>query len=166
MGEIALQQQRGGDPWKPTLVILLLVVIVLLGSIVYKEYFEGKKFFNEQPEQVITGQTETVISVEDRMISWQKEVEANQVMETYLALPPIIIQGILDRAGSLATPKEIVMMYNSNKEYWISTQLSEGLNLKPTGPDADKIEKVEIKTTLKEPDVKTISPTPGDSVRK
>lgn len=159
-----------GGAWKATMLVLVAIVIVLLASITFAE-FKGVKVFSNATESVMnqfgTNSTEDV-TVEGRMLQFNTEVNDTKMYDVYLSLPPIIVQGILTKLGANADYRAIVQEYYKNREFWISTQLSNQVTPTITGPDANNIERVEIKTILKEEEKKagtTVPLTPSDSLR-
>ena len=82
-------------------------------------------------------------------------------------MPIVIVEGILNKLGPDADYRAIVNEYYTNRSYWISTQVSNQIKPVLTGPDAKNVERVEVKTVLKEetPPGNEVSLTPADSVK-
>lgn len=135
--------------WKGVVLVLLTIVTLLLLCIVY----QGLK--GENP------------TVQERLNKFSAEVEDTKVYDTYLSLPIVIVEGILNKLGPDADYRAIVNEYYTNRSYWISTQVSNQIKPVLTGPDAKNVERVEVKTVLKEeaPSGNEVSLTPADSVK-
>lgn len=153
--------------WKATMLVLVAIVIVLLSMVVYSEY-KGSKVFEKLTNGELNPVSTESITVEDRMQQFNAEVEDTRMYDVYLSLPPVIIEGILTKLGAKADYRDIVREYYKNREFWISTQVSKQVEPALTGPDANNIERIEVKTILKEekPDPgKAVPLTPTDSVK-
>lgn len=136
--------------WKGVVLVLLTIVTLLLLCIVYQ------------------GLKEVAIpTVQERLNKFSAEVEDTKVYDTYLSLPIVIVEGILNKLGPDADYRAIVNEYYTNRSYWISTQVSNQIKPVLTGPDAKNVERVEVKTVLKEetPPGNEVSLTPADSVK-
>lgn len=153
--------------WKATMLVLVAIVIVLLSMVVYAEY-KGSKVFEKFTETTVSKVSTEEITVEDRMQQFNAEVEDTRMYDVYISLPPVIVEGILTKLGPDADYRNVVREYYKNREFWISTQVSRQVQPELTGPDAKDIERVEIKTIMKEkePDPgKQVQLTPSDSVK-
>lgn len=145
--------------WKATMLVLVAIVIVLLCTIVYSEY-KGSKVFESFTNTTLGLTATESVSVEDRMQQFNAEVEDTRMYDVYLSLPPVIIEGILTKLGAKTDYRDIVREYYKNREFWISTQVSRQIEPALTGPDANNVERLEIKTIMKEE-----KPDPGKAVQ-
>lgn len=139
-----------GGVWKGVVLVLLTIVTLLLLCIVY----QGLKEI-------------AIPTVQERLNKFSAEVEDTRAYDTYLSLPIVIVEGILNKLGPDADYRAIVNEYYTNRSYWISTQVSNQIKPVLTGPDAKNVERVEVKTVLKEeaPSGNEVSLTPADSVK-
>lgn len=139
-----------GGVWKGVVLVLLTIVTLLLLCVVYQ------------------GLKEVAIpTVQERLNKFNAEVEDTRAYDTYLSLPIVIVEGILNKLGPDADYRAIVDEYYTNRSYWISTQVSNQIKPVLTGPDAKNVERVEVKTVLKEetPLGNEVSLTPADSIK-
>lgn len=153
--------------WKATMLVLVGIVIILLSMVVYAEY-KGSKVFKDFAKSTTSKITTEEITVEDRMQQFSAEVEDTRMHNVYVSLPPVIVESILTKLGAQADYRDVVREYYKNREFWISTQVSRQVKPELTGPDAKDIERVEIKTIMKEKETESGNPvylTPIDSVK-
>lgn len=157
-----------GGVWKGVVLVLLTIVTLLLLCIVYQG-LKGENPLTKVKESIgFSTETEVAIpTVQERLNEFNAEVEDTKAYDTYLSLPIVIVEGILNKLGPDADYRAIVNEYYTNRSYWISTQVSNQIKPVLTGPDAKNVERVEVKTVLKEetPPGNEVSLTPADSIK-
>lgn len=168
--------EKNKSRWGTKLVIFLLAVSSLAMWLIIS--YGVHYVLTQCPTCLKTEQTETttnndenieelytIPTVEETIEDWRNAVKEDSLYGLYLQLPEVIFKQIVDRIGTNASPTEIALEYIRNKAYYISLQLSKQLKPTITGPDADNIEKVEIKTTMKAPKEKRITTAPSDTLK-
>lgn len=157
-----------GSVLKGVVLMLLTIVTLLLLCIMYRG-LKGENPLTKVKESVgFSTETEVEIpTVQKRLNKFKAEVENTKAYDTYLSLPIVVVEGILNKLGPDADYRAIVNEYYANRSYWISTQVSNQIKPVLTGPDAKNVERVEVKTVLKEetPLGNEVSLTPADSVK-
>lgn len=127
--------------------ILLCITALLIAGVVM---FKDKIFDNEQsagyPQTSVKIQNMTV---EDRLTERNTEIEINRCYDVYYSLPPVVLQFVLEDIGASANIPDIVYRYENNREHYLSKYFAD--QVKFDVPDSDKefIERIELKTRLK-----------------
>lgn len=145
-------KKGASSAWLCTIVVLLLVGLGIFGFNTYKRYIEPQPVVVQ--EQVFE---EAPLTVDQRINEWKMEVQNDYVMETYLSLPELILREVLNKTAPDATPAVIVENYDRNIRYYLSKYVQDSFKPELSGDDAKKIDRIEIKTVLKEPEKTTTS---------
>lgn len=153
-----------GAVFKTVSVVLLLVIAGLLGYLAYNQFAEKKLLEDSYVEY------EKTPTIEDAMYEWNEQKESAREYAVYINLPAPIIQALYEKLGTQRNVSDYVKEYELNEQAYISKYISESADVTVDKSIADKIDKVEVKAKLKEPESLTekVSLTPGipeDSIK-
>lgn len=164
MGNCENCQGNGiGTVFKTVSILLLLVIAVLLGVVVYNN---TKLDSLQSSEQTISSSFEKVPTVEEALAIRASQLEAWRCESVYAEIPSIIMQALYEKLGTQESIKTYVYEYEANEEKYINMYVAKEAELTIDKETAKKIDKIEVKTKLKEPENKTekMAITTGDSI--
>lgn len=144
------KMENNNSLFKGTIVIILLALLACAGIFTY-QYVHN----NYQEKELVYEEEPVIISLEEAMNDFRIIRDLVQAEEVYYDLPEVIVEALFLKCGTMASVKDYVYEYNSNKPYYLSLQISkqlEKIGLIEKGVDGDKIDEVTIKTKLKQTD--------------
>lgn len=147
------------------LCICLTVIIVCTGFL-FKDKIKSLGSEQFQSENVSNDLTIEQPTVEMKILQRTDEIELQRLNEVYYTLPITIVQKIYEDKGVELSKYDVARVYEKNAEYYISYDISTQLSPTLSGPDANNVKKLEIRTTIEKPtnNKPILLLTPGDSI--
>lgn len=137
------------------LVFIALLMFVGVGIFAYNSFLSK---YIEPPvvvEQEQVTSEKIPMTIDQRIGQWKDQVQSDYAIETYLTLPELILREVLKKVNPDATVAEIVEEYDRNTRYYLSKYVQDSFKPELSGPDAKKIDHIEIQTVMKEPEKTT-----------
>ena len=139
-----------GTVFKAVSIILLLVIVSLLGYIAYNSIYLDNIQSNEQTS--IGFEFEKAPTVEEALAIRANQLESWRCESVYAEIPSIIMQALYEKLGTQESIKTYVYEYEAHEAEYINMYISQKANIMIDKETAGKIDKIEVKTTLKEPE--------------
>lgn len=132
-----------------------VVLALIIATLVAGAFWIADKTNLTNPLNEDIAQIESLVqvapTVEEAIQLHTEAVNDDYLYGIYLELPDYLLKEIYTRIGTLATPDVVATEYLSNREYYISLQVTDAMkDIRISGPDADRIQKIGVKTILKD----------------
>lgn len=160
------QEKNNASAWKWTIVVLLLAIVGLLTWNFYGDSIKSS-VDDYTTEVTISSSMEKVPTIDEAMAIRASTLESWRCETVYANIPDAIMRELFIKLGTQEPIKAYVYEYELNEAAYISKYVSDMAKISIDKNTANKIDKIEIKTALKdrEKTIETVSLTPTDSVK-